>query len=171
VDGPGDNHIFMPLDNSCEQFKEQLVFVLPTAGFGWCRSLPSTPRFEAGDSIEPPLPFNARILEFYYFGGGIRGGIGIIELQKHPLNGEWIGFCVRDGMGTLTCNFSTYPANNNISIGKTKPVIKVEPEKLAMPEWIQFEGESYLSGLGYIVESATTIEEIYERIKKTRKSP
>ena len=161
----------MPLENSCEKFKGQLVFVLPTSGFGWCRSLPSAPRFQAGDSIEPPSPFTARILEFYYFDGGIRGGIGIIEQQSHPLNGQWIGFCVRDGLGTLTCNFSTYPADNNISIGKTKPVIKIEPEKLAMPEWIQFEGESYLSGLGYITESPTSLEENNKRIKKVQKSP
>jgi len=67
-------------------------------------------------------------------------------------------------------NFSTYPTDNNIRIGKTKPVIKIDQEKLAMPEWIQFEGEPYLSGLGYIVETVTTIEEIYERIKNVRKS-
>jgi hypothetical protein len=161
----------MPLETSCEQFKGQLVFVLPTIGFGWCRKLPATPRFQPGDSIEPPPPFNARVLEFHYFDGGIRGGIGIVEQQNHPLNGEWIGFCVRDGMGTLTCNFSSHPADNNIKIGKTKPVIKIDPKNLAMPEWIQFPSESYLSGLGYIVESTTTIQEIHERIKNAQKSP
>ena len=160
----------MPLEHSCEKFKGQLVFVLPTIGFGWSRRLPSTPRFQAGDSIEPPSPFNVRIVEFYHFNGGIRGGVGIIEQHNHPLNGDWIGFCVRDGMGAITRNFSTYPADNNIEIGKTKPVIRIDPENLAMPEWIQFEGEPHLSGLGYIVESATTIEEIYERIKKVQKS-
>jgi hypothetical protein len=160
----------MPLENSCEKFKGQLVFVLPTIGYGWCRRLPTTPRSQAGNSIEPPPPFAARILEFSYFEGGIRGGIGIIEQQGHPLNGELIGFCVRDGNGTLTCNFSTNLADNNIEIGRNKPVIKIDPEKLAMPEWIQFEGEPYLSGLGYIVESTTTIEEIYERIKNARRS-
>jgi len=160
----------MPLENSCDKFKGQLVFVLPTIGFGWSRRLPSTPRFQAGDWVEPPSPFNARIFEFHYFDNGIRGGIGIIEQQNHRLNGEWIGFCVRDGMGALMHDFSTCPTDSNIRIGKTRPVIKIDPEKLAMPEWIQFEGEAYLSGLGYIVESATTIEEIYERIKNAQKS-
>ncbi|MGH8023694.1 MAG: hypothetical protein ACRED1_08940, partial [Limisphaerales bacterium] len=61
--------------------------------------------------------------------------------------------------------------DNNIAIGRKKPVIKIDPEKSAMPEWIQFEGEPHLSGLGYIIESATTIEDIYERIKNARKSP
>ena len=148
-----------------------MVFILPIIGFGWSRRLPSTPRFQPGDSIEPPSPFNARIVEFHYFDGGIRGGTGIVEQQNHPLNGQWIGFCVRDKMGTLTCNFSTTPMDNNIRIGKTRPAIKIVPEKLAMPEWIRFEGEPYLSGLGYIVESATTIEEIYQRIKNARRSP
>jgi hypothetical protein len=161
----------MPLENSCEQFKGQLVFVLPTIGYGWSRRLPSTPRFQAGTGIEPPPPFNARILEFSYFEGGIRGGIAIIEQQDHSLNGEWVGFCVRDGMGALTCNFSTNPADNNIRIGRTKPAIKIDPENLAMPEWIQFEGEPYLSGFGYIVESPTSPDEIIEKIKKARKSP
>jgi hypothetical protein len=161
----------MPLDNSCDKFKGQLVFVLPTIGFGWSRRFPSILRFQPGDSIEPPSPFNARIFEFHYFDGGIRGGIGIIEQQDHPLSGQWIGFCVRDGMGTLIRDFSTYPTDNNVSIGKTRPAIKIDTEKLAMPEWIQFGGEAYLSGLGYIVESPTTIEEIYERIKKAQKSP
>lgn len=146
------------------------MFVLPTIGFGWCRILPSAPRFQAGDSIEPPSPFSARILEFHHFNRGIRGGIGIIEQQDHPLNGEWIGFCVRDGMGTLTCNFSTYLADNNIAIGKTKPVIKIDIEKLAMPEWIQFGDSPFLSGLGYIVEVPMSLEEIYERMKNTADS-
>lgn len=159
----------MPLENSCEKFKEQLVYILPTIGFGWCRKLPTTQRFEPGDSIEPPSPFNARILEFYYFNGGIRGGIGIIEQQDHPLNGDWIGFCVRDGMGTITCNFSSRLVDNNIKIGKKKPAIKIDEEKLAMPEWIQFEETSFLSGLGYITESSTSLEEIYKSVKESRK--
>lgn len=161
----------MPLDNSCEKFKGQLVFVLPTIGYGWSQRLPSTQRFQAGDSIEPPSPFYARILEFHYFNGEIRGGIGIIEQKNNHLNGEWIGFCVRDGMGTITPNFSTHPADNNISIGKTKPIIKIDPEKLAMSEWIKFQDSSCLSGLGYILELPISLEEIYERIKKVQKTP
>jgi hypothetical protein len=82
----------MPLELSCEKLKGQLVFVLPTIGYGWCKRSPSTPRSKVGDSIEPPPPFNARILEFHYFDDGIRGGVGIIEQQDHPLNGQWIGF-------------------------------------------------------------------------------
>ena len=160
----------MPLEKSCEDFKGKLVFVFPTIGYGWRRILPSTSKLQSGDSIEPPSPFKLRILEFHHFDGGIRGGIGIIEQQNHSLNGEWIGFCVRDGMGTLTCNFSTYPADNNIRIGKTKPVIKIDTEKLAMPEWIQFQDSPFLSGLGYFVELPTSLEEIYERIKKAQKS-
>jgi len=56
-------------------------------------------------------------LEFHYFEGGIRGGIGIVEQQDHPLNGDWIGFCVRDGTGTIICNFSNNLAESNIRIG------------------------------------------------------
>jgi len=161
----------MPLEKSCEQYKGKLIFILPTTGFGWNKMPPNTPKLQSGDSIEPPSPFYARISEFAYLEGEIRGGIGIIDQKGHPLNGEWFGFCVRDGMGTLTCNFSTYPANNNISIGMTKPAIKIDQKKLAMPEWIQFEDASHLSGLGYIVESSTTLEEIYERIKVAQKLP
>ena len=159
----------MPLENSCEKFKGQLVFVLPTIGFGWSRRLPSTERFQSGDSIEPPSPFSARILEFHYYDGGIRGGIGIIEQQDHPLNGDWIGFCVRDGTGTIICNFSNNLADNNIRIGKTKPVIEIDEEKLAIPEWIQFQGTPFLSGSGYVTESPKSLEEIFKSIQKSRK--
>jgi len=55
-------------------------------------------------------------------------------------------------------------------LGKTKQIIKIDMEKLAMPEWIQFESGPYLSGLGYLFESVTTIGEIHERIKNARKS-
>jgi hypothetical protein len=158
----------MPLETSCEIFKGQLVFVLPTIGYGWSRRLPGTPISQPGDSIEPPPPFNARILEFHYFNGGIRGGIAIIEHQSHSLNSEWIGFCVRDGMGTLTFNLLTNPTDYNIRIGNTKPVINIDPEKLPMPEWIQFQGSPFMSGLGYIVDLEMPSDAILKRIRKNQ---
>jgi len=71
-------------------------------------------------------------------------------------------------MGTLTFNFLTNPTDYNIRIGKTKPVINIDPEKLPMPEWIRFQASPFLSGFGYIVESETSPEEILKRIRKSQ---
>ena len=65
-------------------------------------------------------------------------------------------------------NFTTNPGYYNISIGKNKPTIQIDLEKLAMPEWMQFESVSHLSGLGYITDSATSHAEIIKRIKKPK---
>lgn len=158
----------MPLATSCESYKGKLLFVLPTIGSGWSQRFPSTPRFQPGDSIAPPLPFSARFSEFHRFRGAVRAGVGIIEQQSHPLDKEWIACLVRDGMGALTYNFSTNPADYNIGIGKTKPIIAIDEENLAMPEWMQFQGSPHLSGVGYIVESPTSLGEIYQRIQRAR---
>jgi hypothetical protein len=70
-------------------------------------------------------------------------------------------------MGSLTYNLSDNPAQYNISVCKVKPVIKIDPENLAMPEWMQFEGAPYLTGLGYIVDSEA---EFYKMVKRTPKT-
>jgi hypothetical protein len=131
--------------------------------------IPDQPSEQPGIGIEPPVPFRARVAEFHYFRGEIKAGVGTLEEQSHPLNGQWVAFCLRD-RGEDVYDLTTNPGKYNVTIGKTKPTIKIDPEKLAMPQWMQFEGSPHLSGLGYIVESATSLEEIYERIKKARKS-
>ena len=76
----------MPLDASCEGYKGDLIFVLPIVGFGWCRLAPDTPSHEPGDAVEPPEAFHTRLLEWHYFVGSIRAGIGMIEQPNHLLD-------------------------------------------------------------------------------------
>jgi hypothetical protein len=156
----------MPLDKSCERYKEELVFVLPTEGYGWSKRLPTTSRFQPGEHTETPQPFHARIFEFHYFLGHIRAGIGIVEQQDHPLDKEWLAFCVRDGMGTLTYDLSNSPAQHNLSLGVVKPTINIDPANLAMPEWIEFKRSPHLSGLGYVVDKVMSLDDIFKRTQK-----
>ncbi len=60
------------------------------------------------------------------------------------------------------------PGKYNVSIGGRKPTITIDPEHLPMPEWMQFEGVEVLSGLGYIVDSETSLEEIFRRLKQAK---
>lgn len=156
----------MPIENSCERYKGALVFVLPTSGYGWCRKLADSPRYNHGKPEDPPKPFHLRIVEFHYFLGEIRACVGSIEETNHPLDKEWLACCVRDGGGAFSHNFTTHPAEYNVCIGMRMPAIKIDPENLAMPEWMQFGDASHLSGFGYIVDSVSTLEEILERNRK-----
>ena len=115
------------------------------------------------------MPFHAKLMEFHYFLNAIKAGIGIVEKKDHPLDKQWVAFCIRD-RGEDIYNLATKPGYYNISIGANKPVIKIDPDNFAMPEWMQFESSPYLSGLGYITDSVITFEEIIERIKNARKS-
>jgi hypothetical protein len=154
----------MPLEESCEKYRGEMLFVLPVVGYGWCQIAPGTPRYEHGTPLEPPPPFYARVMEFHRFLGKIRAGIAVIEQQCHPLEKQWLAFCVRDGMGNSVHNLTNNPAEYNLRIGKERPTINIDPENLAMPEWMRFEGSICLSGLGYIIESAASLEEIQGRI-------
>ena len=156
----------MPIEKSCERYKNALVFALPTYGFGWCRKFTGSPRFRPGEPIEPPMPFHLRITEFRYHLGDVKAFIGCVEEISHPLNKAWLACCVRDGGGASFHDFTTHPAEYNIGIGMTVPAVNIDPENLAMPEWIQFGAESHLSGLGYIVDSSASLEEVIERNKK-----
>ena len=140
----------MPLDNTSENYVGKTLFVFPNEWSAWCR-------FDAGDSLnEPgkymslPEPFHFQLLEVIRFEGNIRAGIGLIAEDNHVENKHWLAFVIRDGAGTETHNFTTNPGNFNLSIGKKKPVIKIEPDILSMPQWMQFQDESFLSGFGYI---------------------
>ena len=115
------------------------------------------------------MPFRARLIELHYIQDKIKAGVGTVEEQGHPLNSQWVAFCLRDREEDVY-DLTTNPGKHNVTIGNTKPTIKIDPLKLAMPQWMQFEGSPHLSGLGYIVESEMSLEEIYERIKKARKS-
>jgi hypothetical protein len=156
----------MPLEDSCNKYKGQIIYILPKEGYGWSQRLPSTPRFTPGDHIETPEPFFARVLEFCYLLGHIRAGICIIEQKGHLMNKQWMAFCVRDGMGALTYNLSNNPAQYNISIGKVKPTLDIDTKNLAMPEWMRFEGFSYITGIAYIVEEATTLKDVHAKVAK-----
>jgi hypothetical protein len=148
----------MPLEDSCEQFRDKLVSVLPVIGFGWCLIKPCLAPEEAGDPIEPPSAFCARLVEFHYLLGKIKAGIGKVQEQGHPLDKQWLAFSIRD-RGDDMYDFTKKPGKYNLRIGAEKPTIKIDPEKLPMPEWMQFENIPCLSGLGYIAESASLITE------------
>jgi len=158
----------MPLEDFCEKYKGSLVFVLPIEGFGWSRISSGMPPTQSGDWIEPPSPFYARITEFHSFHGKIKAGIAMIEEQHHPLDNQWVAFCIRDGGGEWVHNLTTNPASYNVRIGNEKPSIQIDPEKLSMPEWMQFGSSLILSGEGYILDSRTTLEEVFKRIKSKR---
>lgn len=141
----------MPLDNSCEQYKGNLVFVWPVIGFGWCRMNPQSPPLQPGEAIDPPSPFYARLLEFYYFADQIAAGIGIVEQSNHPCDKNWVAFCIRD-RGMDTYNLTTNPGKFNVQIGENKPNIKISLD-VPVPQWVQFEDSTVSSGLGYIATS------------------
>ena len=92
----------------------------------------------------------------------------MIEEQHHPLDNQWVAFCIRDGGGEWVHNLTTNPASYNVRIGNEKPSIQIDPEKLSMPEWMQFGSSLILSGEGYILDSRTTLEEVFKRIKSKR---
>lgn len=110
-----------------------------------------------------PNSFIARVLEFHYFGGKIRTGVGRVEHQDHPFNNKFVAFCVRDGMGTMTYDLKANPAEYNLCIGDERPNILIDPINLAMPEWMQFKSVSFFSGLGYITKSVISLDEIYKQ--------
>jgi len=147
----------MPLEDLCAQYKGGLVFVSPVIGFGWCLVERDALSVRSADA-EPPRPFHARVSEFHYFLGKIKAGSGIIEEQNHPLDKEWVAFCIRD-RGKDMYDLTTKPGKYNLRIGSKKPRIKIDPENLPMPECMQFQSQC-LSGLGYVAESATWIKAI-----------
>lgn len=158
----------MPLENSCEKYSGKLIFILPIIGFGWSRIAPDSFSDLSGTAIEPPAPFQVRLMEFYYFLGKIKAGAGIVEENNHPLDKKWAAFCIRD-RGEDLYNLTTNPGKYNVAIGDNKPTIKIDPDNLPMPQWMQFQGTPCLSGLGYIVESPTSLEEIHKRIRNAQK--
>ena len=155
----------MPLEDSCAKYQGGLVFVLPVEGFGWCQTGPEAPPAQPGDWREPPAPFHARVAEFHYFRGRIKAGLGTVEEKGHPSDGKWVAFCLRD-RGEDMYDLAARPGKYNVSIGGKKPAITIDPENLSMPEWMQFGGVEVLSGLGYIVESEISLEEIFRRLKQ-----
>ena len=157
----------MPLEDSCKKYQGGLVFVLPVEGFGWCRTGPGAPPDQPGDWMEPPTPFHARVAEFHYFRGGIKAGVATVEENGHPSDGKWVAFCLRD-QGEDVYDLAARPGKYNVSIGGKKPAITIDPERLPMPQWMQFEGVEVLSGLGYIVDSETSLEEIFKRLKQAQ---
>ena len=126
----------MPLEQQCAKYQGTPVFVLPVEGFGWCRRAAGLPASEPGDWVEPPAPFRARIAEFHYLAGAIKAGIATVEEKGHPADGKWVGFCLRD-RGADLYDFAARPGNFNLSISDTKPLITIDPNRLAMPEWME----------------------------------
>ena len=160
----------MPLEDSCKKYQGCLVFVMPVEGFGWCQTGSGAPPNQPGDWMEPPAPFHTRIVEFHDFQGGIKAGVGTVEEKGHPSDGRWVAFCLRD-RGEDMYDLTVRPGKYNVSIGGKKPTITIDPEHLPMPEWMQFEGVEVLSGLGYIVDSETSLEEIFRRLKQAKVVP
>jgi hypothetical protein len=93
--------------------------------------------------------------------------VGTVEEKGHLSHGKWVAFCLRD-RGEDIYDLAARPGKYNLSIGGNKPAISIDPENLPMPEWMQFEGVEVLSGLGYIVEAETSLEEIFRRLKQNR---
>jgi hypothetical protein len=139
------------------------VFVLPIAGYGWCRVDPSAPADESGGAIDTPQPFHAKVLEFHYFDGKIAAGIGTVEERDHPLDKEWVAFCIRD-RGTDMYDLTNNPGKYNVGIGKHRPTIKIDHD-IPMPQWMLFEGPPIVSGFGFIAESETRIKAKYAWLK------
>jgi len=139
------------------------VFILPIIGFGWCRVDPSAPADQPGGAIDTPQPFRAKVLEFHYFNGKIAAGIGTVDEPNHPLDKEWVAFCIRD-RGADMYNLTTNPGKYNVEIGKNKPTIKIDLD-IPMPQWMRYEGPPVASGFGYIAESESWIKEKYNWLK------
>jgi hypothetical protein len=159
----------MPLESSCAKYRDKLVFVLPIIGFGWCEKSAAIDRFEP-DPIEVPLPFFACILKFHNFAEEIRAAIGIVEQSGHALDKLWVALLVRDGLGSLTFNFASDPAEYNVILGEVEPIIHIDEENLPMPEWAKFPGSSELSGLGHALEKPESLEKLYARVRRARAS-
>ncbi|MBI3867779.1 MAG: hypothetical protein HY299_04535 [Verrucomicrobia bacterium] len=153
----------MPLENSCTQYTGELVFVLPIVGYGWCRIDPNARADQPGGAIDTPHPFHAKLVEFQYHDGKIVGGIGTVEEPNHPLDKEWVAFCIRD-RGTDLYDLTTNPGKYNVGIGKNRPTIKIDLD-IPMPQWMQFDGPPIASGFGFIAESETQIKEKYDWLK------
>ena len=153
----------MPLETSCTEYIGKLLFVLPIVGYGWCQVDPSAPADQPGGAIDTPQPFHARLLEFQYLDGKIAGGIGTVEESGHPLDKEWVAFCIRD-RGTDMYDLTTNPGKYNVGIGKNRPTIKIDLD-IPMPQWMRFEGPPIASGFGFIAESETRIKEKYDWLK------
>jgi hypothetical protein len=153
----------MPIEDSSTQHINQSVLVWPIIGFGWSRVDPSLPPGQSGVPIDPPQPFHAKLLEFHNFAGKIAGGIGVVEEPCHALDKEWVAFCIRD-RGTDMYDLTSNPGKYNVSVGKNKPVIKIDLE-VPMPQWMRFYGSPIASGFGFIAESETWIKEKHSWIK------
>jgi hypothetical protein len=150
----------MPLHRACELLLDRIVFVQPSIGSGWQRRRADLDMYESGEAVEPPSPFPIQIREFVTYAGEIQGGLGVITDSRHPLNGWWAGFCVRDALGKEFFDLSDRIAAFNIRIGELKPSISIQPETLPMPEWIQFPANSSFSGTGFITQRDMSLEEI-----------
>ena len=150
----------MPLENSCKEYKGKVVFVLPVEGFGWNRIVPTEP----SSSIEPPSQFIMEISEFHFYKEMIQAGVGVIKTASHALHGKWVAFALRD-RGEDIYNLTTRPGKYNIAIGDKKPNIVIDPKTLAMPEWMQFGDSPHLSGLGFITETETSLDEILSHLR------
>jgi hypothetical protein len=146
----------MPIEASSAQYINKLVLVWPVIGFGWSRIDPDAPSDQPGVAIDPPALFHARLLEFHDFAGKIVGGSGIVEELQHPLDKQWVAFCIRD-RGTDTYNLTTNPGKYNVRVGNRKPVIKIDLE-VPMPQWMRFEGPPIVSGFGFVAESETWLK-------------
>jgi hypothetical protein len=154
----------MPLEQACEKYIKSLVFVLPVEGFGWNKIVPNSRERSSGEPIEPPEPFRVRMSEFHYYNGMIQAGVGVVESRGHPLDKMWFAFCLRD-RGRDIYNLTTKIGKYNLGISEAKPTIKIEPDNLAIPEWIQFGDSPYLSGLGHISESEISLDEVFSQMK------
>jgi hypothetical protein len=152
----------MPLEESCMKFLGRSAFVLTAEGFGWSRIVGGGASGEPGEHIEPPAPFHVRVEEFHGFGGGIAAGVGTVQEAGHTSEGKWVAFCLRD-RGEDIYDMSRRPGKYNVRIGERKPTISIDAN-LPMPQWMQFGDAEVLSGLGYVLDSETSLEEVFRRL-------
>lgn len=107
----------MGLDESCEDYLNNLVLVKPVYGWGWTRvDAPEIPVPAEVNGV--PRPFNCRITEFINYQGKMIGAIGKIEEMTHIYDSLWTFFYLRVS-GKF--NFTDKAGYYNLEIGSQPP--------------------------------------------------
>lgn len=120
------------MDKSAEEAIGHVLRVKTAYGWGW-----SNP--ESTDPM-PVADFELRLESLWMFQGILRGGIGEIVTDGHPLSGKWVVFATRH---KAPYDFVKHLGYYNLSIGSGRPA----PNDLGWPVFV--DGDSH-SGFGEV---------------------
>jgi hypothetical protein len=120
------------LDASAEEAVGHILHVKTGYGWGWSNPDSTDPMPVAG--------FDLRLDSLWTFRGILRGGIGTIVTEGHPLFGKWVVFATRH---RAHYDFIKHLGQYNLSIGNGRPV----PNEMGWPVFT--DGDSH-SGFGEV---------------------